>query len=209
MIARQLLTGLIGGALLTLMGVGAAEAKVKWDYALYVGVTHPITVHLRQFADDDDAKASRESFQHRHGLYPGACALQSLGSNHGSLGPRGPQTTPMTAPWFRATRLLCLLALGVPFSATSFAQQPPLPNAQERRTIAAERLAPGESITLDGSFDEAVWQRAQVATDFIQIDPDNGQPATEQTEFRIAFDANAIYLGVICHDSEARRRLTR
>lgn len=115
----------------------------------------------------------------------------------------------MTAPWFRATRLLCLLALGVPFSATSFAQQPPLPNAQERRTIAAERLAPGESITLDGSFDEAVWQRAQVATDFIQIDPDNGQPATEQTEFRIAFDANAIYLGVICHDSEAGRRLTR
>lgn len=93
-------------------------------------------------------------------------------------------------------------------SATSFAQQP-LPNAQERRTIAAERLTPGESITLDGNFDEAVWQRAQVATDFIQIDPDNGQPATEQTEFRIAFDANAIYIGVICHDSEAAQHLTR
>src|SRR6266850_3734667 len=108
----------------------------------------------------------------------------------------------------RAIRLLCLLAAG--FSADpAFAQRPALPNAQERRTIGAERLAPGEAISLDGSLDEAVWQRAQVAADFIQIDPDNGEPATEQTEFRIAFDANTLYLGIICHDSEAGVRLTR
>jgi len=75
--------------------------------------------------------------------------------------------------------------------------------------IAAERLAPGESIILDGSLDEGVWRRAQVATDFMQIDPDNGEPATEQTEFRIAFDGDALYLGVICHDSEAGIHLTR
>ncbi len=89
------------------------------------------------------------------------------------------------------------------------AQQPALPNTTERRTIVAERLSPGESITLDGAFDEAVWQRAQVAGNFIQIDPDNGQPATEPTEFRIVFDANAIYIGVTCSDSEAGIRLTR
>src|SRR6476661_1392539 len=114
----------------------------------------------------------------------------------------------MTFP-FRAIRLLCLVLVGVVPSTTAFAQPPPLPNAQERRMIAAERLGPEESITLDGNVDEAVWQRAEVATDFIQIDPNNGQPATEQTEFRIAFDANAIYLGVICHDSEAGEHLTR
>jgi len=108
----------------------------------------------------------------------------------------------------RAIRLLCLLAAG--FSADrAFAQRPALPNAQERRTIGAERLAPGETISLDGSLDEAVWQRAQAAADFIQIDPDNGEPATEQTEFRIAFDANTLYLGIVCHDSEAGVRLTR
>jgi len=73
----------------------------------------------------------------------------------------------------------------------------------------AEPLGPGESITLDGSLDEAVWRRAQVASDFLQIDPDNGTPATEQTEFRIAFDRNTLYLGVICHDSEAGEHLTR
>jgi hypothetical protein len=109
----------------------------------------------------------------------------------------------------RATRLLCLLAGVFVAASPAFAQRPPLPNAQERRTISAERLAPGETISLDGSLDEAVWQRAQVATDFIQIDPDNGEPATEQTEFRIAFDANYFYLAVICHDSEAGLHLTR
>jgi hypothetical protein len=108
----------------------------------------------------------------------------------------------------RATRLLCLFAVGVAAASPAFAQRP-LPNAQERRTIAAERLVPGEVISLDGALDEEVWQRAPVATDFIQIDPDNGEPATEQTELRIAFDSNTLYLAVVCHDSEAGERLTR
>jgi hypothetical protein len=108
----------------------------------------------------------------------------------------------------RAIRLLCLFAAAFAVNP-AFAQRPALPNAQERRTVAAERLAPGEAISLDGSLDEAVWQRAQVAGDFIQIDPDNGEPATEQTEFRVAFDANTLYLGIICHDSDAGVRLTR
>lgn len=106
------------------------------------------------------------------------------------------------------TRLICALAAGL-VAGPALAQQPTLPNSQERRTIAAERLEAGESITLDGSLDEAVWRRAEVGTDFIQIDPHNGQPATEQTEVRIAFDANNLYLAVVCHDSEAGTRLTR
>jgi len=114
----------------------------------------------------------------------------------------------MTFDCFRSTRLLCPL-LAVFAAVPAFAQQPARPNAQERRTIGAEPLAPGESITLDGNFDEPVWRRAEVATDFVQIDPDNGQPATEQTEFRIAFDANNIYIGVTCYDSQAGLHLTR
>ena len=84
-------------------------------------------------------------------------------------------------------RLSCALGATLVASSSAFAQVA-LPNSQERRTIAAERMAPGESISLDGNLDEAVWQRAQVGTDFVQVDPDNGQPATEQTELRIAFE---------------------
>jgi TRAP-type C4-dicarboxylate transport system substrate-binding protein len=48
------------GTLLVLLGAGAAEAKTKWDYALYVGVTHPIAVHLREFADEVKKRTNGE-----------------------------------------------------------------------------------------------------------------------------------------------------
>ena len=62
-----------------------------------------------------------------------------------------------------------------------------------------------DRITLDGRLDEPVWARAFPATNFMQVDPDNGKPATEETEVRIAISANALYLGVTCFDSEPSR----
>ena len=62
-------------------------------------------------------------------------------------------------------------------------------------------------ITLDGTLDEPVWQRTRPATDFVQVDPQNGQPATEQTEVRLAFSSTAFYMGVLCRDSEPDRWL--
>ena len=49
-------------------------------------------------------------------------------------------------------------------------------------------------ITIDGALDEEVWQRAAPAADFIQADPLEGQPATEITEVRIAYDADYLYI---------------
>jgi len=74
-----------------------------------------------------------------------------------------------------------------------------------RRTMTALRLADDESIVLDGRLDEPIWSRAVPAAGFIQIDPFNGRPATEPTEVRIVFDGDALYMGVICYDSEPDR----
>lgn len=96
-----------------------------------------------------------------------------------------------------ATSVLCVAA------PAARAQQPVQANGNGGpRTIPAERLAVDERIDLDGRLDEAVWTRAIPAADFIQVDPQNGQPATEKTEVRIAFDADALYIGVTCYDSE-------
>jgi len=90
-------------------------------------------------------------------------------------------------------------------------QQGAPPNGQgaqdngDRRTIIAVSLLDGESMTLDGRLDEPVWSKAVPAADFIQIDPANGRPATERTEVRIAFNRDALYLGVTCFDSEPDR----
>ena len=59
-----------------------------------------------------------------------------------------------------------------------------------------------ERIVLDGRLDEAVWLRAVPAGDFIQIEPNNGSPATEKTEIRIAYDRTALYIGMTAYDSE-------
>jgi hypothetical protein len=68
--------------------------------------------------------------------------------------------------------------------------------------MTALRMGDAESIVLDGRLDESVWSRAVPAANFIQQDPDNGMPATEQTEVRIVYDSDSLYMGVTCFDSE-------
>ena len=89
------------------------------------------------------------------------------------------------------------------------AQQAPgsAPSSLPRRTMTAVRLNEGETIDLDGDLDEGVWARALPASDFRQQDPDNGEAATEPTEVRIVFGEDALYMGVICFDSEPDRWL--
>src|SRR5688500_20157784 len=72
----------------------------------------------------------------------------------------------------------------------------------DRRRMRAFRLNDGESIMLDGRLDEPVWARAEPAGDFIQIDPDNGEPATEQSEVRLPLDADTPDIGSTCYDPE-------
>ncbi len=74
--------------------------------------------------------------------------------------------------------------------------------AAERTVIAHETE---ESIVLDGALDEVAWSLAEPATDFIQSEPVQGDLATEPTEVRILFDADNLYVGVICFDSHPER----
>ena len=102
-------------------------------------------------------------------------------------------------------RFLCAAGYLFALAPEAGAQQPapaPAPESGVRPIVEAARLASGESIELDGRLDEAVWSRALPAKDFIQIDPSNGRPATERTEVRIAFDADALYMGVTAFDSD-------
>lgn len=58
------------------------------------------------------------------------------------------------------------------------------------------------SITLDGRLTEPEWLAAPVATDFVQQRPVEGQPSSEKTEVRILYNSKALYIGVLCYDSE-------
>ena len=55
---------------------------------------------------------------------------------------------------------------------------------------------------IDGKLDEAVWQTADVITDFHQIRPGDGAAPSEPTEVYVLYDDDAFYIGARMHDSE-------
>ena len=65
----------------------------------------------------------------------------------------------------------------------------------------ASRASPGMP-EIDGKLDDPAWQRAAPIADFVQRDPDEGQPATERTEARVLFDDGALYVGIRAYDGE-------
>ncbi|MGE3178765.1 MAG: DUF5916 domain-containing protein, partial [Vicinamibacterales bacterium] len=75
------------------------------------------------------------------------------------------------------------------------------------RTVRAVPLRAEERVVLDGVLDEPVWNRARPATDFVQQDPVQGATPTERTEVRIVFSRTALYMGVMCFDSEPDKLL--
>src|ERR1051325_3362805 len=68
----------------------------------------------------------------------------------------------------------------------------------ERRLKAVKA---SEKITIDGRLDEDSWENATIASDFIQSEPKEGEPSAEQTEVRILYDSQNLYIGVFAHDS--------
>jgi len=73
-------------------------------------------------------------------------------------------------------------------------------NWPDRPVLRAVRAT--SAPVIDGDLSEAVWQTAPEFTDFTQHDPNDGQPATMRTSFRVLFDDEAIYFGAMMSDPE-------
>ncbi|HEX6587981.1 MAG TPA: DUF5916 domain-containing protein [Longimicrobiales bacterium] len=80
----------------------------------------------------------------------------------------------------------------------------PPSDSPEHDTLApraqAARISGG--IEIDGVLDEAAWAGLTPITTFTQSDPTEGQPATQRTEVRIAYDDEAIYIGARMYDDQ-------
>jgi hypothetical protein len=56
---------------------------------------------------------------------------------------------------------------------------------------------------LDGNvIDDDAWNVLEPATGFWQIQPYDGQPASQETEVFIGFSGDALYIGVLAHDDD-------
>ena len=94
------------------------------------------------------------------------------------------------APWALAT-----LGLGVPAAART-----PQEAAPEPPSIHVPRLAPEAEVEVDAFLDEACWQDAVRVGDLTQTVPIEGVPMTRATDVLLTYDADFVYVGVVCHD---------
>ncbi len=63
------------------------------------------------------------------------------------------------------------------------------------KTVHVVKINPGD-IILDGSLDESVWTFSDISKEFIQRDPVEGEPVSEETMFAILYDTEYLYVGI-------------
>jgi hypothetical protein len=69
-----------------------------------------------------------------------------------------------------------------------------------RRMLVAAPAAQAAPV-IDGRLDDAIWDQASVATDFVVYEPNPGEASAQRTEARVAYDERAIYVAVRMHDT--------
>jgi hypothetical protein len=80
-----------------------------------------------------------------------------------------------------------------------------------KRIYTTQRVIPHPP-TIDGVLDDPAWQGADWQGDFIQREPYEGKPPSQQTEFKILYDDKHLYVAIRAHDTDPdriERRLSR
>lgn len=82
---------------------------------------------------------------------------------------------------------------------------------QEPGTLRAHRISPeeGKALRLDGLLTEAFWMEAPTIDQLTQQEPREGEPASEETEVRVIYDEENLYVGIRALDSEPNRIVSR
>jgi hypothetical protein len=83
--------------------------------------------------------------------------------------------------------------------ALLFAQQ------SERPSVAVGTVKEGAEPAIDGKVDDEAWNTAVPYSGFTQQEPNEGEPASEQTEIRFLADRKNLYISVIAFDREPDR----
>ena len=113
----------------------------------------------------------------------------------------GAGSAPALAP---ATVVAPVGRLGVPPLVIGGPPPPQAPDviardAAGRATVRAVRVT--EPLRIDGALDERVYQDVPALSGFIQVEPDEGALATENTEAWVFFDNDTLYISARCWDS--------
>ncbi|MEE2638178.1 MAG: DUF5916 domain-containing protein [Acidobacteriota bacterium] len=140
------------------------------------------------------------------GVGPRARSAATRGDRPSATRPPGAPVEPKTVSDTRRT---------AEFAAPSFTgviDGPPPPiapltisrDAEGRATVRAVQLE--TPLRLDGTLDEGIYESVQPFSGFVQQQPDEGAPATEQTDVWVFFDTRNVYVAGRIWDSAPESR---
>lgn len=75
-------------------------------------------------------------------------------------------------------------------------------SAYSQASIKSVKAVRTTSPKIDGIFKNKAWQTGGMATGFVQMNPDEGELASEQTATYFLYDDEFLYIGVQCFDKE-------
>jgi len=95
---------------------------------------------------------------------------------------------------FGITIFICLTSFFLSFSQT-------------KKSVSTKKTT--ENISIDAELNEASWKDAEIATDFVSLEPKNGTPIPEEfkTEVKILYSNDAIYIGAKLYDPNPEKIL--
>ncbi|AXT57795.1 carbohydrate binding family 9 domain-containing protein [Aquimarina sp. MMG015] len=90
-------------------------------------------------------------------------------------------------------------------------------NAQDstvvkKRVYTTKPLNGSEAPTINGLIEESSWDLVEWSGDFIENEPDENTPPSQQTKFKILYDQKYLYIAYRCYDTEPdkiEKRLSR
>lgn len=94
-------------------------------------------------------------------------------------------------------------------SSFGLAQEIP---AVEKRVYTTKSLEHQTAPEIDGLINEPCWDIVEWSGDYIENEPDENTPPTEQTKFKIVYDKNFLYFAIRCYDKDPKgivKRLSR
>lgn len=74
-------------------------------------------------------------------------------------------------------------------------------SAVKKKQYRAKKINPHPP-AINGKLDDAIWQKAYVGSDFVQISPYEGKAPSQKTTFKIMYDNDNLYIAVRAYDSE-------
>jgi hypothetical protein len=97
---------------------------------------------------------------------------------------------------------LALFPLGAEAApeAAPAASRPSRDFATYQPSAKATRIDAKDAPTIDGDVSDAAWAKAPAIDEFYQLEPQEGQPASERTVVRVLYDENNIYFSIYAYD---------